>query len=525
MAAVGNPILASALECAAFGWKLIPVYGVRHGGGCTCRKGKDCPSPGKHPIPKGWQDLATDDEDQLTAWFEQWPDANLGLRMGPQSGVVDIEFDGEEGRAFADEHLKECYTPTYTSHRSTHRLFKWSDELASLGKTIPKIHGLECRLGQTDKGAQSVLPPSIHAKGGKYTWVQGLDPSQADLADVPQNILTLLINACGESVGPEKERPRSPRMKLYEQEHIVETVDGRDDVIYREACALWGMTAKAFGSGVFDDHEQQARVYTQIWAWNKAKCIPPLDEDTLKVKVDGAREFIRRSNVDQATATGQRLTALGLEYRDEEWWPGQWRVEVVLSDPPEARLYLPALDKPVEMSLEDFDNPSRVHLAVLTRSEGKVVLADRPRQWPAIWNGVSTKTKSCVGLKAKLLRGAERLEAPHEKTAQATIAEFIAGHLSRTRTVGDGETRPHMEQPFRDSEGVYWFRFSWLLKQAKFESFDATRNAFSKLLRDAGVTDQQLHIGDQRTRWMAVDAKAWKALNDLQAGRDSRTPL
>ena len=81
---------------------------------------------GKIPRFAQWDQRATDDEEELLELLEKYPNANIGALLGPRSGIIDVEFDTEEGRRTADRLFGtegQCITPTYTSRRSTHRLF------------------------------------------------------------------------------------------------------------------------------------------------------------------------------------------------------------------------------------------------------------------------------------------------------------------------------------------------------------------------------------------------------------------
>jgi energy-coupling factor transporter ATP-binding protein EcfA2 len=52
-------------------------------------------SPGKQPIPYGWQIFATEPVPEHTQqnWIASYPNANIGLVTGPQSGIVFIDVD------------------------------------------------------------------------------------------------------------------------------------------------------------------------------------------------------------------------------------------------------------------------------------------------------------------------------------------------------------------------------------------------------------------------------------------------
>jgi putative DNA primase/helicase len=72
------------------------MYTARNGG-CSCRKSKACPSPGKHPLtPHGLKD-ASSDRAVIKPWWRDNPDANIGVVMGPKSGLIAVDIDPRNG--------------------------------------------------------------------------------------------------------------------------------------------------------------------------------------------------------------------------------------------------------------------------------------------------------------------------------------------------------------------------------------------------------------------------------------------
>src|SRR3712207_7646159 len=49
-------------------------------------KNPDCKHPGKHPRTLHGSKDATSDPDVIREWFTRWPDSNLALRTGADSG-------------------------------------------------------------------------------------------------------------------------------------------------------------------------------------------------------------------------------------------------------------------------------------------------------------------------------------------------------------------------------------------------------------------------------------------------------
>ncbi len=60
-----NEPLDAALAYARRGWPVLPVHSAEDGGRCTCEKGRECDSPGKHPRTRHGVKDATTDEGQI----------------------------------------------------------------------------------------------------------------------------------------------------------------------------------------------------------------------------------------------------------------------------------------------------------------------------------------------------------------------------------------------------------------------------------------------------------------------------
>ena len=46
---------------------------------CACEKGAECDRPAKHPIPKKGVAQATKDAARVSAWWAEFPDANVAV--------------------------------------------------------------------------------------------------------------------------------------------------------------------------------------------------------------------------------------------------------------------------------------------------------------------------------------------------------------------------------------------------------------------------------------------------------------
>jgi hypothetical protein len=127
------------------------------------------PLNGKRPLVPAWQNLAlrhpSDEEKAL--WLEKYPDCNVGLVLGPASGLVAVDVDSEDDKVLAA--VEKVFPPSPWKRRGRKGFALLYKETGQ--KTFRVIHetdGTICDF--LAKGSQLVLPPSIHPDTGKpYT--------------------------------------------------------------------------------------------------------------------------------------------------------------------------------------------------------------------------------------------------------------------------------------------------------------------------------------------------------------------
>jgi hypothetical protein len=497
-------LLEAALSYGARGWQVVPLHNLTDTGACSCGRAEGCDvrNRGKHPRLKEWHLSATSDEKTITSWWAKWPTANIGILLGQKSGVVDLECDTPEAtRALIDMFDgMPPIVPRYSSSRGDHYLFQWSPELDQLrqgNQAVFKWRGIEFRIGGGNKGSQSVFPPSKHPSGTQYAWKISID--ETDLLPIPEEVLRLLKTAQDPSRGPGNltvaskdaraaayaangQAPPAERWKLYEQDAVVESVDGRDNVLYSEACALWGEQVRLHGVAVLEDLRFESVVYTRLQGLNLTKCRPPMDEKVVLVKCKSAQKFF----VDQRStaASMTNLTDLGLEYRDGEYWPGQWQLHIINGDPSIARLWTPFIPKAcVDMTLHEFDDPKGVHIAIFGAT-GTVCIMDRPALWPSVWNGFTDKDKmSHRGLKAKLIESAVVYDADPEVRRESVMAQMLLEHFGQAKKLS-GNDLPDTSHPSRFPDGSVTFAFNKALEPMQMSPDQFTRGEFGKLMEE-----------------------------------------
>jgi len=161
-----SSLLEASLQYVGRGWAVFPLHSVQDGR-CTC--GRDCgKNAGKHPRVKGGFKVATTDAGQIEAWWQQWPNANIGIATGAFSGLVVIDIDGASGlatlRVLVDRYGTLPRTAIVKTARGWHLYFAMPKTCA----TIPCStgDGLDVR----GDGGYAVAPPSLHVTGHVYKW-------------------------------------------------------------------------------------------------------------------------------------------------------------------------------------------------------------------------------------------------------------------------------------------------------------------------------------------------------------------
>lgn len=482
-----NIFKSAAHYAAAFGWPMVQNYGMRPDGGCMCRLGKGCGMPGKHPVHDDWLLHVTADEEKIASWYETGDPWNIGLPMGPSSGVIDTEWDDEKSLATAKRFgLLAIPTAGYVSSRGGHRLWKLDKRLAELSKGVKKIDGLEVRFGGGGKMTQSIIPPSVHHTGKMYAWEPGMSPDEIELATMPEALVLAVIAACGGSGG----EGDITKNTIYQR--IIQEGERNDAMVSWISSEIMRMRDP-------HDVEEQQNVLLVCRSLNKTALAKPLDDQQvvgiwqsqlrwgMKARAAGATKIASTdSNADEKVEQARKKNphaASGLEFRSGEWFPGLWRLVVHHSDPKEFRLGVPLPGATAEdgddrmrvfvsLSSADWSSPISVARKVLEATGTVDVTDPNPKEWAKIWNGYSYKPegeKKSVkvrGLKVKLMDEREEEFPPAEQQRYAMVAGWLLDALSgavRPEPDSDDSTPHPSGRPswVRKSDGVFYLYFAW----------------------------------------------------------------
>jgi hypothetical protein len=162
---------AAALRYAERGW---PVF----------------PCAGKRPITAHGLHDATVDPGLVAGWWEQWPDANVGVRTGDASRLVVLDVDGDDGneslRRLEAEHVQLPRTLSVVTPRGGAHLYFRHPGATVRNSAGALGHGLDVR----GDGGYVIAPPSTGPNGRRY------EPDErAPIAGMPGWLRQLLAGA------------------------------------------------------------------------------------------------------------------------------------------------------------------------------------------------------------------------------------------------------------------------------------------------------------------------------------------
>lgn len=229
-----NPLLDAALHYAGMGWRVMPLHGINQSLVdpalcCTCQKGPDCKTPGKHPRIKtgrGYAAAATDPA-TIRAWWHRWPNSNVGIATGhapettangdnprnvwiaaghapetaangdnPRLALCVLDIDGAEGaRTLLDAIRASGLTAIPRTLQASSGRRDGGVHLYYFSDVCPQSsgNGFDSR----GTGGLVVAPPSRHVTGTVYAWA-----ADTPIARLPGELAAWLAN-----------RERTPRDK------------------------------------------------------------------------------------------------------------------------------------------------------------------------------------------------------------------------------------------------------------------------------------------------------------------------
>jgi len=172
MSQIYSSVLGAALRYAELGYSVFP-----------CAPGEKIPL-----TPRGFKD-ATRDSAQIAAWWEKYPEANIGI---PTAGLLVVDVDGEDNPWPGDPEKAEglaCCAISLTPRGGRHHIFRQTGNRTFRNTTGKIASNVDTRAD----GGYIVVPPSV-VDGRLYRWAETfeLNVSPEELPEPPAWLVDLL---------------------------------------------------------------------------------------------------------------------------------------------------------------------------------------------------------------------------------------------------------------------------------------------------------------------------------------------
>lgn len=222
----------------------------------------------KVPLTRNGCKDATTDAAQIKAWWQKYPNANIGLATGSVSQnvfVIDLDIDEDRGidgyhslEDWQREHGDFPETWTAITGRGGYHLYYRGN--GKIKNRAGIIDGVDIR----GNGGYVVAPPSIHKNGNRYEWEYS--PDEFEIAKADNNVEYFLNH------------DDHRQSASFTMPNIV-SAGQRNQMLFRFACM---MQAK----GASDQS-----VFAATMAENESSCSPPLTEQEVRIIVSSATKY------------------------------------------------------------------------------------------------------------------------------------------------------------------------------------------------------------------------------------------
>lgn len=231
------------------------------------------PNAKSPPLIPNWQNEASNNHNRVNAWWDEWPDANIGVcTNGLMLIDVDIKKGGREafeGLLKQAELLGDPMPSTWAVRTTTggaHLYFALPQGVTVANSVEHLCKGVDVR----GEGGYVVAPGSTIGDK-EYAWKGDYAPAKRVMAEAPQWLVDLSKKPIAKDANAgvrivEEDEIALARADEYLRRFAPEAIQGgRDDIAFRLAARL------------YDEGISQPECLERLTSWNETHCHPPLD--------------------------------------------------------------------------------------------------------------------------------------------------------------------------------------------------------------------------------------------------------
>lgn len=221
-------------------------------------------------------------EEEIRGWWQQWPNANVGLVTGKAAGLVVLDVDIRYGGDPVNLHNQApTGWVTQTGGGGYHLFYRYPDGVSYIrSRQLKAIQGVDCKAD----GGYVVAPPSVSEESGRlYRWIQ-----KDDLGGLPPHVVGVLTADDGGAESDPEEQER----------WLVDALKGVGQGERNSTCAR--LVGYCFAKDIPRDV-----ALVMLLDWNH-KNQPPLPEEEVRRTVESVYKTARRREQHQPERADQR---------------------------------------------------------------------------------------------------------------------------------------------------------------------------------------------------------------------------
>lgn len=224
-------------------------------------------------------------EQEVSTWFDKWPDANIGIVTGKISGIVVFDLDSDHAVQYAEDEGGFPDTPMVKTGKGSHAYVQHPG--FEIRNDVNKKLDIDIRAD----GGYVAAPPSIHGSGNHYKWEDCSSILDIEPAPCEPWMIDYLKDITKNSSKSVKKEPPKPSKSADTASKSKAQGDYADILINGAVEGMRNHTATRLVGHLFKKGIPGDEVWTIVRLWNSTKNTPPLDESELRRTFDSVKKM------------------------------------------------------------------------------------------------------------------------------------------------------------------------------------------------------------------------------------------
>jgi len=235
-------------------------------------------------------------EQEVSTWFDKWPDANIGIVTGKISGIVVFDLDSNHAVQYAEDEGGFPDIPMVKTGKGSHAYVQHPG--FEIRNDVNKKLDIDIRAD----GGYVVAPPSIHGSGNHYEWEDCSSIFDIEPAPCEPWMIDYLKDITKDSSKSVKEKSPKPSKTVNTASKSKAQGDYAEILNNGAVEGMRNHTATKLIGHLFASDIPPSEVWGMVSNWNRANNNPPLDTSELKRTFDSINK-VHSKNISKEKRT------------------------------------------------------------------------------------------------------------------------------------------------------------------------------------------------------------------------------